>query len=200
MIESLDEAAERASELLTAGVGDVVFDELGAIVYVRAKRKKVDKNNTRRVKRGIRLIKSATSLAKWLEVNPRWDAKNAPLWANIIQYRRYEPLTYEAAPKDIQDYARHAGIMKKVNFLSFRHSSISRTVAMDKLKQPALCITRPYNSVQPLELLSVPRTGGYSHICDHVSRRTVKPPHSRSNHHDFRQETELFLGPPFNLH
>ena len=40
MIESLDEAGERAGELLTAGVGDVVLDELGAIVYARAKRKK----------------------------------------------------------------------------------------------------------------------------------------------------------------
>jgi integrase len=139
MIESLDEAGERAGELLTAGVGDVVLDELGAIVYARAKRKKTRNQKIRRIKRRIRLIKSAKSLAKWLEVHPLRNDENAPLWPNLSNYHRYKPLRYEAARKIIQDYAKKAGIKKKVNFLNFRHSTISRTVSMNKLKQPALC-------------------------------------------------------------
>lgn len=120
------EAGCRPNEWLTLRVGDVSFDEYGAVIMVRGK------NGSRRA----RLVLAAPALRQWLETHPDHDNPESPLWLCLQGKQAGKPLGYDGARKIIQDHARKAiveqpngkkqiGIRKRVNLYKFRHSTIT---------------------------------------------------------------------------
>ena len=61
-------------------------------------------------------------LAKWLEVHPRRNNKEALLWVNLSTNYKKEGLTYQALRINLIKIAEKAGIKKKITPHLFRHS------------------------------------------------------------------------------
>lgn len=110
LIAVMYEGGFRISEVGNLAVKDVTFDRYGAIAMVNGK------TGMRRV----RLIWSMPYIAQWLEVHPRRDDRNAPLW--IKASNPVEGLRYDAIRFQLQKIARRAKVDKKVNPHNFRHS------------------------------------------------------------------------------
>jgi len=98
--------------VLTMKVGSVTFDQYGAVIVVRGKKGE----------RRIRLVGSAPYLAAWLDVHPARSNRDAPLWVNIGTTNHGEAFGYNAARKLLRELAERAGVKKRVNPYSFRHS------------------------------------------------------------------------------
>jgi integrase len=107
-----DESGARPGEILSLKVRSVAFDEYGAAIVVRGKKGE----------RRIRLVASAPMLAAWLGIHPERDKPEAPLWINIGTTNHGEAYDYFAARKLLRELAERAGVKKRVNAYSFRHS------------------------------------------------------------------------------
>lgn len=107
-----DESGARPGEVLTMKVRSVTFDEYGAIIVVRGKKGE----------RRIRLVASAPYLAPWLNIHPERNSPSAPLWINIGTTNHGRAFDYFAARKLLRELAERAGVKKRVNPYSFRHS------------------------------------------------------------------------------
>jgi integrase len=107
----LYESGCRIGELLSLRIRNVEFDNHGAVLIVTGK------TGMRRV----RVIMSSPSIADWLNVHPRRDDPDFPLW--VGQGRgRLCAMKYEAVRSAIQDLAATAGVRKSVRPHMFRHS------------------------------------------------------------------------------
>jgi len=108
-----DESGARPGEVLTMKLRSVSFDEYGAVIGVRGKKGE----------RRIRLVTSAPCLAAWLDIHPKRDDLEAPLWVNIGTTNHGRVYDYDAARKLLRMLAEKAGVRKRVNPYSFRHST-----------------------------------------------------------------------------
>jgi len=109
----LAESGVRIGELLNLKVGDVRFDEYGAIATVSGKTGD----------RAVRLIASAPALATWLDHHPDRDNPRASVLVNL---KKGTPLSYFGAHWMIKTLAERAGIRKRVHPHGFRHSAATR--------------------------------------------------------------------------
>jgi len=112
IIGILYEGGIRVGELASLRIKNVVFDEHGAVIKVKGKAGE----------RRVRIVTFASSLAQWLEMHPRRDDKEAPLWVNLSTNYKKEGITYDALSKNIKRIAKKAGIKKNVTPHLFRHS------------------------------------------------------------------------------
>ena len=110
LIAMLYEGGFRVGELGSLTIKDISFDRYGAIAMVRGK------TGMRRV----RLIWSMPYIAQWLEMHPRRDDRDAPLWIKASDARM--ALSYDAIRMQLQKIAKRAGVHKRVNPHNFRHS------------------------------------------------------------------------------
>lgn len=110
LIAMLYEGGFRIGEIGSLSVKDVAFDRYGALAMVNGK------TGMRRV----RLIWSMPYIAQWLEVHPRREEREAPLWIRMSNPR--EALNYDAMRMQLQKIAKRAGVRKRVNPHNFRHS------------------------------------------------------------------------------
>ncbi len=110
IIAMLYEGGFRVGELGSLKIKDVTFDRYGAIAIVDGK------TGMRRV----RLIWSMPYIAQWLEVHPRREEREAPLWIKASDPQ--ELLRYDAMRMQLQKIANRAGVHKRVNPHNFRHS------------------------------------------------------------------------------
>jgi integrase/recombinase XerD len=112
----LAESGVRAGELLSLRVGDVRFDQYGAIVTVRGKTGD----------RAVRLIASAPALATWLENHPKRDDPGAALWVNLGSKFKGTPLTYSGLQAIMRKLRAISGVKKRVHLHGFRHTAATR--------------------------------------------------------------------------
>jgi len=117
----------RPNEWFTMRIKDVDFDEYSAIVRVKGK------NGSRRV----RVVLAAASLRQWLQIHPRRDDSNAPLWVCLEGKHAGEALGYDRIRKLLQKLASKAGVKKRVNPYKFRHSTI--TALATELTEAEMC-------------------------------------------------------------
>jgi site-specific recombinase XerD len=110
LIAMLYEGGFRIGELGTMALKDVSFDRYGALAMVDGK------TGMRRV----RLIWSMPYIAQWLEMHPRREERDAPLWIKMSNSE--EALKYDAIRMQLQKIAKRAGVHKRVNPHNFRHS------------------------------------------------------------------------------
>lgn len=118
MIAMSYDLGTRPKELLALNVGDVNFDEYGAVVTVGEHHKTGA--------RTLRLISSLPYLRTWLDSHPYRDEKDKPLFIGLgrNQYgERIEPQTLRWVFKQA---AELAGVDKRVYTYLLRHASITR--------------------------------------------------------------------------
>ena len=111
-VQILYESGCRIAELLTLRIKNIHFDEYGATLKVSGK------TGDRRV----RIVASAPSLAAWLDIHPKRNDPEAPLWLSRASRRKLLPFNYSTANVLLRRLAGKAGIRKRVNPHLFRHS------------------------------------------------------------------------------
>ncbi|MGI0047764.1 MAG: tyrosine-type recombinase/integrase [Nitrosotalea sp.] len=117
LISVHSEAGTRIGETLTLQIKHVSIDKYGAIIKVDGK------TNAR----PIRLIKSLSHLAAWLNSHPFRDNPNAPLWINLSHHGYGDQLSYEGVKRILEKRTKIAGLEKRIFTHLFRHSEITET-------------------------------------------------------------------------
>jgi len=112
LIAILYEGGLRIGELASLRVKSVEFDEWGAAIRVSGKTGE----------RRVRVVSSASLVAKWLEMHPRREDNEATLLVNLSTNYKKEGITYQSIYQSLKRIARKAGIKKKVTPHLFRHS------------------------------------------------------------------------------
>jgi site-specific recombinase XerD len=126
-ISILDEAGPRPEELLSTRIRNIQFDQYGAVLIVGGK------TGMRR----LRLIRSAPTVALWLDNHPQRDNRNAPIWINIGSTRHGGAFDYEGARKLLRVLGPKAGINKRLYPYLFRHSTA--TYLANYLTEAQMC-------------------------------------------------------------
>ena len=108
----------RVSENLLLRVGNIQFDDFGALVHVR---------RGKTGSRTVRAIACVRYLADYLEKHPYRKDPNAPLWLTSSTNHVDEPLSWVGANRVVKEAARRAGIQKeRAHMYMFRHGSATR--------------------------------------------------------------------------
>jgi site-specific recombinase XerD len=115
LILLLYETGTRVGELLPLKIGNVQFDQYGAVMHVDGK------TGPRRV----RTIFAAKALSEWMNHHPSKDDPACPLWTTFEKVGSIKPLDYYAFRKMLTSTAERAGITKRTNPHSFRHARAS---------------------------------------------------------------------------
>lgn len=111
------EAGTRPGEILNMKIKHVKFDQYGAIIQVDGKT----------VPHPKRLIRSVPDLSAWLNAHPFRNNPEAPLWINLGDAKRGQPLTSPAARRVLQRRCAIARIEKRVWLNLFRHTEATDT-------------------------------------------------------------------------
>ncbi len=111
LISVLYESGCRIGEILSLGIGNVQFDQYGAVLLV----------NGKTGQRRVRVIASAAKLASWLDIHPSTGDPNAPLWINL-NVKGNHALSYSAAKSILKEVGSRTGIRKRIYPHLFRHS------------------------------------------------------------------------------
>ncbi len=113
---TLYESGCRIGEFLPIKLGQVSFDQYGAVLLVRGK------TGDRRV----RLVASSLALQRWIEEHPNKRDPNAYLWCKIPSPNnpkwRNRHLSYGFVCRLLRELAEKAGVKKSVNPHAFRHA------------------------------------------------------------------------------
>ena len=117
LISSLADSGCRIGEILGMQIGDVTFDEYGAVFRVSGK------TGDRRVRV---LGDSVAYLQAWLDAHPQRANREAPLWVGLEGSAEGKALNYAAARKALLAATSRAGIKKRVYAQGFRHWRATR--------------------------------------------------------------------------
>jgi len=117
-VATYGEMGGRPAEFLLLHVGDVTFDDNGAVVHIR---------QGKTGWRTLRLISSVAYLADYLSTHPYRNDPNAPLWLTTSTNHLGEPMSWVAASKLVKEAGAKAGIKKeRCHMYMFRHGSATR--------------------------------------------------------------------------
>lgn len=112
LISILYESGCRASEILDLKIKDLNFDEYGAVLIVNGK------TGSRR----IRLVSCVQELKAWLNVHPKKNEPQAPLFCALTKNNKGNPLNDSSLNFIVHEIAKKAGINKRVYPHLFRHT------------------------------------------------------------------------------
>ena len=119
-IKTLFESCNRVREHLSLTVGDVIEDDGGLML------------NTTITKTGRKIFQkpidlSEADLREWLEVHPKGDDPDAPLWIRIDGRKPLEAMDYFYLRKLLRVLGKKSGVSdkKKVNPHNFRHGALT---------------------------------------------------------------------------
>lgn len=127
LLEVLMESGRRLGEILTMHIGDIGFDEEGAILSIHGK---IGSDFSK-------IISSAPALAVWLNQHPLRDDPHAPVWVDIVGKNRNRQMPYSGATTMLRNRAKEAGIKKRIHFYLFRHTRIDESQGL--LKESEQC-------------------------------------------------------------
>jgi len=123
----LAEVGMRISGLGTLRIKDVSLDQIGALLSIH------DKTMTGEP---VRIIKAAPYLITWMNIHPKRNDPEAPLWVNIQASRGYESMNYAGMQKALKTavithnaYAESKGLPKitrRIHFHAFRYYAQTR--------------------------------------------------------------------------
>jgi hypothetical protein len=97
-------------------IRDVAFDDYGALIVLHGKTGA----------RKLRLVIASPYLASWIENHPLKFNRDSPLWILTGNVGKFEPMTYAALAKVIRKVRKLAGIKKKIQPYTFRHSRLTQ--------------------------------------------------------------------------
>ena len=119
------EAGTRSGELLSLQIKNIIFDELGAIVFVDGKTDK----------RQIRITKSVPDLIKWINAHPYRDDPNHALFISTRNAKVMgNALSYHSFNARLKKYSKMAGLTKRIYSHLFRHAEITNLAG--KMTEP----------------------------------------------------------------
>jgi len=127
IIAVLYESGARRGEFINLRIKHIVFDNKGAILIVHGK------TGMRR----LRLVSSVPYLIRWLDVHPKKDDPNAPMWVNVGYPNHGSVMNYYSLSIQLKKIAKKAGIKKRVYPHLFRHSRA--TVLANWLTEAQMC-------------------------------------------------------------
>ena len=123
LLITLYESGARIGELGEAKIKQFVPDQYGAALIV------IGKTGMRRV----RLLVADPYIRAWLNMHPRRDDPNAPIWVQ----NNGKPMTYSTVAGIIRRISKRSGIKKNVHAHLFRHSRA--TFLANHLTEAQLC-------------------------------------------------------------
>lgn len=104
----------RPSEILTLRIGNINFDQYGAIVNIQQSKTKP---------RPIRIISAATYLRAWINIHPLKDNQDGPLWLRLQSNpEKQEVIGIANFGKILKVTSKRAGIKKRMYPYVLRHS------------------------------------------------------------------------------
>jgi integrase len=169
-VQMLYESGCRIAELLTLRIKNVSFDDYGAILRVTGK------TGDRRV----RIVASSPSLATWLDIHPKRNEPECPLWLSRASKTRLLPFNYSTGNILLRRLAKKAGIKKRVNPHLFRHSRA--TILANKLTEAQM--KEYFGWTQSSEMASV-----YVHLSGRDVDSAILGLHGLKNDQEKTQET-----------
>lgn len=113
LIAALYESGARIGELASLQIENVVFDEHGIILNIMQ-----GKTGARQV----RMVSSVSYLATWYQCHPHKNNKKAPFWVNYGSYNNGQQMKYCGISRILKHLFERAGINKRFNPHTFRHS------------------------------------------------------------------------------
>lgn len=115
IIATFWDAGGRVGEVGTLWNTDIRHDKYGAVISVEGKTGG----------RPIRLVLAVPYIIEWMSFHPLRAHDKFPLWIITSNLHKNQPLTYNAIRDMLRKAARKAGITKRVNPQSWRHSRAS---------------------------------------------------------------------------
>lgn len=110
----------RAGALGTLRVKNVEFNAYGALLHIS----KTSMNLKTTPPKAIPISWSTGYLNKWLDVHPRRNEPDAPLWLNFTGRNKHEAMSYHAMWQMLKDLSKTAGISKGARLHLLRHHKI----------------------------------------------------------------------------
>lgn len=115
IIATFWDAGGRANEVGTLWNTDIKFDKYGAVISVDGKTGP----------RPIRLVQAVPYIVEWMSFHPLRAQTKYPLWITTSNRAKHQPLKYQALREMLRKTGKRAGITKRVNPQSWRHSRAS---------------------------------------------------------------------------
>ncbi|MDV3277096.1 MAG: tyrosine-type recombinase/integrase [Nitrososphaerales archaeon] len=128
MSYTMYEVGPRPAEFLKLRKNDVMFDDYGAIVYLR---------KTKTVSRPVRVINAAPLLANWIENHPVPE-RDAPLWIDQSRNTRNTAIKWTGLIKIVKRWRESAKIEKTVTPYVFRHTRATHLAKI--MTEAQLCL------------------------------------------------------------
>lgn len=128
------EGAFRPHELLRQKKSDVMFDEYGAVIYVRPA---TAESNAKTGARRVRVVNASPLLANWIENHPLRD-RDAPLWVDQSSNTTFEQLRQTGWRKIVKRWAKEARLEKHVTPYLFRHTRLTHLAKY--MTEAQLCV------------------------------------------------------------
>jgi integrase len=110
LLACLTDSGARIGELLSTTIADAKFDEYGCLLWLREGK----------TARPARLIFASSYLRQWLEVHPRKEDPDAPIFCSFRE--PYNLISRSGLYQQIVIIGKKAGIRKRINPHSFRHA------------------------------------------------------------------------------
>ncbi len=107
----LTDYGARKGELLSTTISDAKFDEYGCLLWLR---------EGKTGPRPARLIFASSHLRQWLEIHPRKEDPDAPIFCSFRE--PYNLISRSGLYQQIAIIGEAAGIKKRINPHSFRHA------------------------------------------------------------------------------
>jgi len=111
LIACLSDSGARIGELLSTIIADATFDEHGCLLWLREGKTGA---------RPARLIFASSYLRQWLEIHPRKENPDAPIFCSSRE--PYHVISRSGLYEQLAAIGKKAGIKKKTNPHSFRHA------------------------------------------------------------------------------
>jgi integrase len=111
LLACLTDSGARIGELLSTTISDAKFDEYGCLLWLREGKTGA---------RPARLIFASSYLRQWLEIHPRKEDPDAPIFCSFRA--PYNLISRSGLYQQIAIIGKAAGIKKRINPHSFRHA------------------------------------------------------------------------------
>lgn len=128
------EAALRPHELLRLNKNDIMFDEYGAVVYVRPL---TIESSAKTGARRVRVINAAPLLSNLIENHPL-RGRDAPLLVDMSSNTTFERLKWTGYSKILRRWKRDAKIEKNFTAYLFRHTRLTHLAKF--MTEAQLCV------------------------------------------------------------
>lgn len=115
LISTAYESGARRKELLSVKIRHVTFDQNGAVLFIP---------DSKTFERRVRLVFSSSYLRAWLDVHPRKNDQDAPVFCSLRS--PFNVISHMGIVDQLKDLEKRSGIKKHLTMHLFRHSAATK--------------------------------------------------------------------------